>query len=92
MPETLKGKIKDEDQKKEGLYEKAIELEKDRDLHDHQHNWIAAAVTLFQVAVAVSAIAILTKRRWFWYMSLVFGTTCARAFDLRRVFHAADSG
>jgi hypothetical protein len=75
VPEALKGKIKDEDQKKDGLYKEAKDLEKERDLHDDQHNWIAAGVTFFQVAVAISAIAILTKRRWFWYMSLVFGAT-----------------
>lgn len=38
-----------------------------------RHETLAPSVTWFQVAVAVSAIAVLTKRRWFWYLSLVFG-------------------
>ncbi len=73
VPAALKDKIKEENQKKEDNYADATRLEVDRDLDDDQHNWIAAGVTFFQVAVAISAIAILTKRRWFWYMSLVFG-------------------
>ena len=72
VPAALKDKIKEENQKKEDNYADATRLEVDRDLDDDQHNWIAAGVTFFQVAVAISAIAILTKRRWFWYMSLVF--------------------
>jgi hypothetical protein len=75
VPTALKDKIKDEDKKKEENYAEAKKLEIERDLHDDQHNWIAAGVTFFQVAVAISAIAILTKRRWCWYLSLVFGVT-----------------
>ena len=73
VPAGLEKKVKEEDQKKAEFYKVAEELELERDLHDNKHNWIAGGVTFFQVAVAISAIAILTKRRWFWYLSLVFG-------------------
>jgi hypothetical protein len=39
----------------------------------HRHEIMAKAVTFFQVAIAVSAIAVLTRRRSFWFVSLAFG-------------------
>jgi uncharacterized protein DUF4337 len=38
-----------------------------------RHETLAHSVTMFQIAIAVSAIAALTKRRWFWYLGLAFG-------------------
>jgi Domain of unknown function (DUF4337) len=38
-----------------------------------RHENLAHSVTMFQIAIAVSAIAALTKRRWFWYLGLGFG-------------------
>lgn len=45
--------------------------------HLENHETMAKAVTVFQVAIAVGAVAALTRRRSFWYVSLVaaaFGT------------------
>jgi hypothetical protein len=41
--------------------------------HMASHQILARAVTMFQVAIAVGAISALTRRRRFWYASLVFG-------------------
>ena len=43
----------------------------------HQHEIMARAVTLFQVAIAVAAISVLTRRRAFWIVSLLFGAVGA---------------
>jgi hypothetical protein len=48
-------------------------LEDESALHLRRHEKIASAVTLFQIGIAVSAIAVLTKRRLFWYVGLAFG-------------------
>jgi Domain of unknown function (DUF4337) len=39
--------------------------------HLHLHIIFARAVTIFQVAIAVSAIAILTRKKLMWYVSIV---------------------
>jgi len=46
---------------------------KEASFHLKRHEFLAASVTMFQIAIAVSAISILTKRRRFWGASLVFG-------------------
>ncbi len=76
VPADLTKKIADEDKKKVQFYAEGDKFESDnKDLYA-RHEFLAFGVTLFQVAVAVSAIAVLTKRRWFWYMSLMFAV-CA---------------
>ena len=39
----------------------------------HKHEVFARAVTMFQIAIAMAAISALTKKRRFWFVSLVFG-------------------
>ena len=39
----------------------------------HKHEVFARAVTMFQIAIAIAAISALTKRRRFWFVSLLFG-------------------
>ena len=41
--------------------------------HLHVHTVFARAVTMAQIAIAVSAIAVLTRRRNFWYLGLALG-------------------
>ncbi len=47
--------------------------------HEHlaRHNILARAVTLFQIAIALSAIAVLTKRKKAWYLSIGLGAAGA---------------
>ena len=42
--------------------------------HLEHHSILARAVTLFQISIAISAIAILTKKRLLWFISL--GISC----------------
>ncbi len=53
--------------------EKARELETEGREHLAHHVKLATAVTMFQICIAVSAISVLTGRRAFWFVSLLFG-------------------
>ena len=55
------------------LDEKAHELETEGREHLAHHVKLATAVTMFQICIAVSAISVLTGRRAFWFVSLLFG-------------------
>jgi len=57
----------------EEIKKEADEKRKSSDHHLRQHNALAPAVTLYQVAIGVAAISVLTRRRWFWALSLVIG-------------------
>ena len=50
----------------------------------HSHEIFARGVTMFQIAIAIAAISALTKKRRFWFVSLVFGL--AGCFFLARGF------
>ena len=76
------GKPTDEaDQKKaekyatetEELFKKGNELEQDAGHEMKTHQVFAKSVTLFQIAISIGAIAALTKRQRFWFVSLVCG-------------------
>jgi uncharacterized protein DUF4337 len=57
----------------EGIREDAERLSY-RSHHAHRvHEFFAYAVTLFQVATAIGAIAVLVKRKYFWYSSILLG-------------------
>ena len=44
----------------------------------HKHEVFARGVTMFQIAIAIAAISALTKKRSFWFVSLLFGAAgCA---------------
>jgi cytochrome b len=50
----------------------ATEKQESSERHLSAHNTMAKSVTFFQVAIAISAIAILIRRKKFWYTSLGF--------------------
>ena len=58
---------------KAAKYEKALaeEAEKSSESHMRQHVVLSRSVTIFQIAIAISAIAILTRRKMMWYVSMV---------------------
>jgi hypothetical protein len=58
---------------KEEAQKDARKLEAERAAHLEHHVTLATAVTMFQVSIAVAAISVLTGRRLFWWVSLVFG-------------------
>jgi Domain of unknown function (DUF4337) len=53
--------------------------EKESAEHLERHVILSRAVTFFQVSIAISAIAILTRRRFLWYVALLL--TLAGAFQ-----------
>ena len=55
------------------IKEKATDFERERTHHIEHHEGLAKSVTMFQVCIAIAAIAVLTGRRQFWWVSLVFG-------------------
>ena len=57
----------------EKIKDEASELEAEAKNDLHGHETFARAVTLFQVAIVVGAVSVLTKRRRYWIVSLVFG-------------------
>ena len=55
------------------VQEEAKKLEEEAGHEMKTHQVFAKSVTLFQIAISIGAIAALTKRRRFWYVSLVCG-------------------
>jgi cytochrome b len=53
------------------ISENATEHENESALHAEKHKELSKAVTFFQIAIAISAIAILTRRKQLWYISLL---------------------
>ena len=56
---------------KEEIKEAATEKEQGSAHHLRIHVVLARAVTIFQVAIAISAIAIVTRKKWLWYVSML---------------------
>ena len=53
----------------------------------HKHEVFARGVTMFQIAIAIAAISALTKKRRFWFVSLVFGLAGAVFLVLGSMAH-----
>jgi Domain of unknown function (DUF4337) len=53
----------------------------------HKHEVFARSVTMFQIAIAIAAISALTKKRRFWFVSLVFGLAGAVFLVLGSMAH-----
>jgi hypothetical protein len=73
VPDRFKDKIDKYTKEKNRLQEQARMEVKAYQQRLARHEVLAHGVTMFQIAIAVSAIAALTKRRWFWYLGLGFG-------------------
>ena len=69
----LQAKIREYDTTRERLKEEASERERSAELHMARHHKIAKSVTWSQIAIAVSAISVLTRQKWFWWVGLGFG-------------------
>lgn len=78
---SLKKQVSEKDEEKvkgykddqEKINEEAKKDEESSEDHLKHHETLAHSVTLFQVAIAVGAIAALTRRKPFWFVSLGFG-------------------
>jgi hypothetical protein len=53
----------------------------------HKHEVFARSVTMFQIAIAIAAISALTRKRRFWFVSLVFGLAGAVFLVLGSMAH-----
>jgi hypothetical protein len=72
-PDKDKEKLGEYKKEQDEISEQAKEKEESSEKHLRLHLIFARSVTLFQIAIATSAIAILVKRRKFWYLGLGFG-------------------
>jgi hypothetical protein len=68
-----RAKLESYHKEQQAIMEAARENERASDAHLRHHTLLSCGVTLFQVGIAVGAIAVLTKRKGFWYGSVVFG-------------------
>lgn len=79
--QALGRRVADKDQEKLAEYKKeqediraeAEKLERESESALHRHEILARGVTLFQVAIALAAIAVLTKKRPLWLLSILLG-------------------
>jgi hypothetical protein len=69
----------------EATKEEKMSEAKAKEVEAHQllknHETMATAVTMFQVAIALGAIAVLTKLRLFWFISMGLGLLGALSFS-----------
>ncbi len=70
-------KLKEYQKEQDEISTEAKEKEHVSAHHLAIHQVLARSVTFFQVAIALAAISVLTKRRRFWYVSLLFGAVGA---------------
>jgi heme/copper-type cytochrome/quinol oxidase subunit 4 len=66
-------KILDYKKDQDDIAAEASEKEHASEAHLQTHVVFARAVTLFQIAIAIGAIAALTNRRPFWFVSMALG-------------------
>jgi hypothetical protein len=71
--ETDGTKLQEYEHDLEQLKEHAEEQEKASELNLSRHEILERGVTLFHIAIAVVAIAVLTRKSSFWYLSLLAG-------------------
>jgi hypothetical protein len=83
-PAELVAKQKKYKTDQEAIQDKAKEAENDSKLHLEKHVTLARSVTLFQISIALSAIAMLTRRKFMWYLSLALslGGVCLFSMGL----------
>ena len=73
VDEKDKAKLEKYQQDQAEIKDEADKKQKESENHLRHHSVLARSVTMFQVAIAVGAIAVLTKRRHFWFGSIAFG-------------------
>lgn len=71
--DAIQKKIAEYKVRRAALSKDAEELEASVDQHMTRHHKFAKSVTWSQIAIAISAIAVLTRQKWFWLVGLGFG-------------------
>jgi hypothetical protein len=73
VSEGDKNKVETYAKEKEKIQEHAEEKQKESAFELKAHQLFAPSVTLFQIAIAMGAIAALTRKKPFWFVSLGIG-------------------
>ena len=78
LPAESEEKKKRYDEDKAEIKKTAEEAHESSERHMRQHIVLSRAVTIFQIAIAISAIAILTRKKLMWYVSVLLAlVACA---------------
>ena len=72
LPQEKQEKITHYKEEQAEIKAKAEELQNEANRNLAKHSKLSLGITLFQIAIAISAIAILTRRRFLWYISIAF--------------------
>jgi hypothetical protein len=73
VPDSNRKKIEEYAKDQDTIKAQAEDLERETEAHMRRHHVIAKSVTWSQIAIAISAIAVLTRQKWFWGLGLAFG-------------------
>ncbi len=87
LPEESAGKMEQYKADKEKIKKEAEDLENSSEEHMRVHVILSRAVTIFQIAIAISAIAILTRRKLMWYLSMLLAMGACYFFVLGFLTH-----
>jgi hypothetical protein len=61
------------EKQQEEIKDEAEAKQREAEADLRQHTILACAITMFQVGIAVGAVSVLTKRKVFWMVSILFG-------------------
>jgi hypothetical protein len=85
--EQYRKDIADQREGQDKAREKAKDAEQERDArlrgsaeHEKRHHWLTGAATLVEIGIALSTVAIITRRRSFWFSALGLGVVGAVLF------------
>jgi hypothetical protein len=68
----LNEKMKEYKDQQADIQKEAAKSMEESELHLDRHVTLALCVSIFQISIAISAIAMLTRRKFLWYGSMVF--------------------
>ena len=71
LPKESEEKKKKYDEDKIEIQKTAKEAAESSESHMKKHVVLSRSVTIFQIAIALSAIAILTRKKAMWYVSMI---------------------
>jgi hypothetical protein len=71
VPPDYAQKLSKYEKDKAEIKKDAENSEKSSEEHMHVHVVFSRSVTIFQIAIAISAIAIVTRKKFMWYLSML---------------------
>ena len=72
VSEKDREKVKHYEEEQSEIKSEAERKQSEAKSNFHQHEVYARGVTMFQIGIAIAAISALTKKRRFWFVSLLF--------------------